>query len=184
MKARVVRILVAAALLARLPISPASAFPILTGVCTMTYEVFMERGRNAPWRHDESAAPQRVAAYWAQAGHVTSMTHPIWYRYTRFGENDPCATNSYRWLKEAMKWGDVIIPLPRVWRWSLNPQTWAHEWILDDRWRYMVFAAGMPADVIERLLRGEMLDDLGEAQIEKLITIFRQRYPLLVEAGE
>ncbi|MCW5714854.1 MAG: hypothetical protein KIT43_10120 [Bauldia sp.] len=40
----------------------------------------------------------------------------------------------------------------------------------------MVFAAGIPAYNVERLIRGE-LDYLDDAQIEKLITIFRQRFP-------
>lgn len=178
-------VLVAVALAAGIPISSAAALPIAPGACTLTYEVYISRGRSRPWVHDEqAAAPERVAAYWERAGDITSMSHPVWYKYVSIGEDDPCAANPYRWLKEAMKWGDVVIPLPRSWHWGLNPATWTHEWILDERWEYVVFALGMPADAIERLLSGlGGPGGLEVGQTEKLITIFRQRYPLLVEAG-
>lgn len=180
MGSRAVAVCVAAGLLAGTPASTATASPIAGGaVCTMAYDVYLTRGRSAPWPHDERADPERVAAYWERWGNVDAMSHPVWYKFLFFGENDPCAANPYRWLKEAMKWGDIIIPLPRRWYWATHPHTGAREWVLQDRWRYVVFAAGMPASIVERLIRGE-LDYLDDAQIEKLITIFRRRYPSLL----
>lgn len=90
MRLRGTWVLVGVALAAGVPVSPAAALPIAPGACTLSYEVYISRGRSRPWVHDEeAAAPERVAAYWERPGNITSMTHPVWYKFVSIAEDDP-----------------------------------------------------------------------------------------------